>query len=249
MVLTDLAISKAKPTDKTQKLFDGRGLFLEITPKGSKRWRHKYYFQGKEKLLSLGLYPDVRLSEARETLNEQKKLLAKGIDPSAARQAIEAAQVATTHNQFEAVAREWFLNKQSSWAESHAKVTMQRLERDVFPLIGNHSIAEITAPEVLALLQGIVKRGSVETAHRVKSIISQVLRYGIATNRVNGDVTAGLTGALPPSAEKHLAAITDPKELGQVLRMIRSHHPRVIILRLEQLEQFQPLRDAQEVDV
>ncbi|MDS3861237.1 integrase arm-type DNA-binding domain-containing protein [Thermosynechococcaceae cyanobacterium BACA0444] len=229
MALTVLTISNAKPKDKVQKLFDSCGLFLEITPKGSKRWRHKYYYQGKEKLLSLGLYQDVSLAEAREILSEQKKQLAKGIDPSAARQAIESARVATALNQFEVVAREWFANKQPSWAASHAKVNLQRLERDVFPLIGDRGIADITAPEILSLLQGIIKRGSIETAHRVKSIISQVMRYGIATNRVDHDVTPGLTGALPPSPENHLAAITDPKRLGQVLKMFDAYPGGLVV--------------------
>ncbi len=228
-MLTELAIRRAKATEKTQKLFDGGGLYLEIPPKGNKRWRLKYRYQGKEKLLSLGLYPTITSAEARVRRDEAKKLLANGIDPSAERKATQAAKFASESGRFEVVAREWFSKFQSQWAESHAKVNMQRLERDVFPWLGNRPIAEITAPEVLETLNRIVSRGSIETAHRVRSLISQVFRYGIATNRVTHDVTAGLVGALPPSPENHLAAITNPKRLGQVLRMFDTYPGGLVV--------------------
>ncbi len=228
-MLTELAIRKAKATEKPQKLFDSGGLYLEVPPRGNKRWRLKYRYEGKEKLISLGLYPTITLSEARVRRDEAKKLLAHGIDPSQERQATQAAKFASESGRFEIVAREWFSKFQSQWAESHAKVNMQRLERDVFPWLGDRPIAEITAPEVLETLNRIVQRGSVETAHRVRSLISQVLRYGIATNRVTHDVTVGLVGALPPSPENHLAAITDPKRLGQVLRMFDAYSGGLVV--------------------
>ncbi len=228
-MLTELAIRKAKATEKPQKLFDGGGLYLEVPPTGNKRWRLKYRYQGKEKLLSLGLYPTITLAEARVRRDEAKKLLANNIDPSQERKATQAAKFASESGRFEVVAREWFAKFQSQWAESHAKVNMQRLERDVFPWLGDRPIAEITAPEVLETLNRIVDRGSIETAYRVKGLISQVLRYGIATNRVTHDVTAGLVGALPPSPENHLAAILEPKRLGQVLRMFDTYPGGLVV--------------------
>jgi integrase len=186
-------------------------------------------YERKFKLLSLGIYPFVSLSEARATLADCKRLLDQEIDPSAERKATQAAKFASESGRFQVVAREWFSKFQSQWAESHAKVNLQRLERDVFPWLGNRPIAEITAPDVLETLNRIVQRGSVETAHRVRSLISQVFRYGIATNRVSHDVTAGLTGALPPSPEGHLAAITDPKRLGQVLKMFDAYPGGLVV--------------------
>ena len=253
-MLTELAIRKAKPTEKPQKLFDGGGLYLEVPPRGNKRWRLKYRYQGKEKLLSLGLYPAITLSEARVRRDEAKRLLAHDIDPSQERKATQAAKFASESGRFEVVAREWFSKFQSQWAESHTKVTMQRLERDVFPWLGNRPITEITAPEVLETLNRIVDRGSIETAHRVRSLISQVFRYGIATNRVSHDVTTGLLGALPPSPENHLAAILDPKRLGQVLRMFDAYPGGLVVrcaLQLTPLLFVRPgeLRTMQWVDV
>ncbi|WP_407682289.1 tyrosine-type recombinase/integrase [Pseudocalidococcus azoricus] len=142
------------------------------------------------------------------------------MDPSVERKATQATKFATESGRFEVVAREWFSKFHAQWAASHTKVNMQRLERDVFPWLGDRPIGEITASEVLEILNPIVNRGSVETAHRVRSLICQVMRYGIATNRVTHDVTVGLVGALPPSPEKHLAAITHPKRLRDVLDWI-----------------------------
>ncbi|MDS3862247.1 integrase arm-type DNA-binding domain-containing protein [Thermosynechococcaceae cyanobacterium BACA0444] len=227
--LTDLVCRTVKPTDKTQKLADGYGLYLEVTPKGSKLWRFRYRYERKFKLISLGIYPFVSLSEARAALADCKRLLDQGIDPSKERQATQASKFASESGRFEVVAREWFSKFHAQWAESHAKVNMQRLERDVFPWLGDRPIVEITASEVLETLNRIVNRGAIETAHRVRSLISQIFRYGIATNRITHDVTAGLVGALPPSPEKHLAAITHPKRLGQVLRMFDTYPGGLVV--------------------
>ena len=252
--LTDLVCRTAKPTDKTQKLADGYGLYLEVTPKGSKLWRFRYRYERKFKLISLGIYPFVTLSEARAALADCKRLLDRGIDPSKERKATQAAKFASESGLFEVVAREWFGKFQSQWAASHAKVNMQRLERDVFPWLGDRPITEVTASEVLETLNRIVDRGSIETAHRVRSLISQVMRYGIATNRVTHDVAAGLVGALPPSPEKHLAAILEPKRLGQVLRMFDAYPGGLVVrcaLQLTPLLFARPgeLRTMQWIDV
>ncbi|WP_322878164.1 tyrosine-type recombinase/integrase [Pseudocalidococcus azoricus] len=169
------------------------------------------------------------MADARQQRDEAKKLLANGIDPSVERKATQAAKFASESGRFEVVAREWFGKFHAQWAASHAKVNMQRLERDVFPWLGDRPIADITAPEVLETLNRIVSRGSIETAHRVRSLISQVMRYGIVTNRVTHDVTVGLVGVLPPSPEKHLAAITNPKRLGQVLRMFDAYPGGLVV--------------------
>lgn len=227
--LTDIACKRAKATDKTLRLVDGRGLHLEVPVSGNKRWRYRYRYEGKANMLTVGLYPEVSLSEAREKVLEMRRQLVQGLDPSAVRKAQKAAIYATEHGNFELIAREWFAKNKATWSASHAKVTMQRLERDVFPWLGDRPIAEITAQEVLATLNRIVDRGAIETAHRVKSLISQVFRYAIATDRVPHDVTSGLIGALPPSPENHLAAILDTERLGQILRMFDGYQGGLVV--------------------
>ena len=133
MSLTATAVRNAKPNSKTRKLFDGRGLYLEISPRGGKWWRYKYRFCGKEKRISLGVYPDISLSEARERLHDARKLVANGIDPSEARKAERAAGTERAANSFEVIAREWFETKKPGWAESHSKKVIGRLEKNIFP--------------------------------------------------------------------------------------------------------------------
>ena len=146
MPLTDTAIKKAKPEAKQRKLYDERGLFLLISHKGGKWWRLKYRFGGKEKRLSLGVYPDVKLAKAREKRDESRKLLAEGIDPGENRKAAKAAKADRAANSFEVVAREWFGKYSPTWAEHHGDRIIRRFERDVFPWIGGRPIADVTAP-------------------------------------------------------------------------------------------------------
>jgi integrase len=226
MALTDVQVRNAKPGPKRRRLWDGHGLYLEIPPSGSKRWRFKYRFPkgGKEKLLSLGIYPAVSLKQAREKREEAKELLATGIDPSAHRQALKQAAARTyaerAANSFEVVAREWFARYSGSWVESHASRILRRFERDLFPWIGSRPVAEITPPELLASLRRIEDRGAVETAHRAKSDCGQVFRYAIATGRAERDPSQDLRGALPPAIPSHHPSITDPAALGALLRAI-----------------------------
>ena len=149
MPLTDTAIRNAKPKDKSYKLFDGEGLYLEITPSGGKWWRLKYRFGGKEKRISLGVYPDVTLKGARDRRHDARKLITDGVDPSANRKAEKLAITDGAANRFEVIAREWYAKFSPTWAPSHGKRTIQRLERDVFPWLGNRPIAGITAPNCL----------------------------------------------------------------------------------------------------
>ncbi len=192
------------------------GLPAHVQPNGGRYWRLKYRHGGREKLLALGVYPDVRLKLARELRGEARQLLARGIDPMAQRQARKQARA----HSFEAVAREWFAKEESGWAPSHAKRILSRLERDVFPHLGSRSVAEVSAPEILAVANQIVERGAVETAHRTLRTIGQAMRFAVATGRAETDPTAALRGALPSYRSGHHAAVTDPKRLGALLRSI-----------------------------
>lgn len=221
MPLSDTAIRNIKGGTKPVKLFDGGGLFLLVTPPGGKWWRLKYRFDGKEKLVSLGTYPATSLARARQKRDDARRLLADGIDPSAHKQAAKVARGEA--NSFEAVAREWFAKFSPSWVPSHGDKILRRLERDVFPWIGDKPVGAVTPPTLLAVLRRIEQRGAVETAHRAMQNCGQVFRYAIATGRAERDFSADLRGALPPVTPKHHASITDPKAIGQLLRDFRAY--------------------------
>lgn len=220
MALTDVAIRNAKPTDKQQKLFDGGGLFLLVKPAGGKRWVLKYRFAGREKSLALGTYPAVALTEARKRRDDAKDKLAAGIDPGEAKQAVKRTQRLNAENSFEAVAREWHAKYAPSWSDGHGARILRRLEVDAFPWIGGKPAGDLTPPDVLDVLRRVEKRGALETAHRLHANIGQVCRYAVATGRAQRDVTADLRGALPPVQPEHMAAITDPKQVAELLRAI-----------------------------
>jgi integrase len=218
MPLSDTTIRNAKPTDKPQKFADGGGLYLLLNPNGSRWWRLKYRAGGKEKLLSLGTYPDTGLKDARDKRDAARKLMAAGIDPGEQRKAEKAAGEERTANSLEVVAREWHVKQSATWVELHASRIMLRLENDVFPWLGKRPIANITAMEFLATVNRIVDRGAVESAHRVLQNCGQVMRYAIATGRAERNPVADLRGALPPVKQSHLAAIIDPHAIGGLLR-------------------------------
>jgi integrase-like protein/Arm domain-containing DNA-binding protein len=160
------AIRNAKPGEKPVKLFDGGGLYLEVSPSGGKWWRLKYRFDGTEKRLSLGVYPDVSLKDARHRRDASRKLRADGIDLSENRKATKSARADRSANSFEVVAREWFAKYSAAWAANHSNRIIRRFDRDIFPWIGGRPIAEVTAPELLAVVRRIENRGALETAHR-----------------------------------------------------------------------------------
>lgn len=220
MPLTDTAIRNAKPTEKPYKLTDEKGLFLLVNPNGAKWWRLKFRVDGKEKLLSLGVYPDTSLKDARAKRDEARKQLAGGIDPSQQRKAIKAAREELTTNSFEVLCREWLENKRCNIEEAQYKKALARLTKDVFPWIGSRPIAEITAPEVLTVLRRIDARGARYTAHKAKSEISQCFRYAIATGRAERDPCPDLKGAIPAPKTENLPSITDPKGVAELLRAI-----------------------------
>jgi integrase len=252
MPLTNTGVGKAKPGEKPFKLFDERGLFLLVTPPGGKLWRFKYRFAGKEKLLSLGAYPDVSLADARERREAARKRVAAGIDPSEERRAIREKAEDT----FEAVGREWFDKFKTKWTEGHRRTVLSRMELNLFPLIGAKPLREIAAPEVLRALRRIEARGANETARRVRQICSQVFCYAVATGRADRDPSADLRGALAPVEVQHHAAITDPKKVGELLRVLDGYEGTLIVqcaLRLAPLVFVRPgeLRQAEwsEVDL
>jgi integrase len=223
MALTDIQIRSAKPKGKDYKLTDGHGLFLLVATTGGKRWRFKYRFGGKEKLLALGTYPDISLQEARNKLREARNLLANGYDPGVEKKTlkkIKEEQIAAAENTFEDIAHEWHKKFSGQWSPTHASTTMDRLKRDVFPWLGKKPVGEIKPPDVLAILRRVESRGALETAHRIRTICGQVLRYAVATGRAERDSAADLRGALPPVREKHHAALIDPTEVAELLRAI-----------------------------
>jgi integrase len=254
MSLTDTTVKNAKPSDKTTRLFDGGGLYIEVAPTGGKWWRLKYRYDGKEKRLSLGVYPDVSLKDARQRRDDARKLLANGVDPSENRKAIKAAKTERGANSFEIIAREWFAKNSTSWSENHSSRIIQRLERDIFPWIGSRPIAEIKAQELLTTLRRIEERGAVETAHRAHQNCGQVFRYAVATGRAERDPSPDLKGALPPVKQSHHAAITDPKAIAELLRAIDGYQGSFITkcaLRLAPLVFVRPgeLRKAEWIEI
>jgi integrase len=262
MPLTDTGIRNAKPgvtrdgtaTTKPYKLGDSGGLYVEVRPDGGKYWRLKYRIGGKEKRLSLGVYPEVPLAKARERRDEARKLLVDGIDPSEHRKATKAAGVERGANSFEVVAREWFARLKPTWNDDHADRIIARLERDIFPWVGGRPIAEVTAPDLLAALRRIESRGALETAHRALGNCGQVFRYGVATGRCERDPSRDLRGALPPVKEAHFAAVTDPAKIGALLRSIHGYEGTLTVqcaLRLAPLVFVRPgeLRKAKWADI
>lgn len=249
-MLTDTAVRNAKPREKPYKLTDGGGLYVIVNPNGSRWWRFRYRVEGREKLISLGVYPEVSLREARERRDGAKKLHKSGVDPSARRQ-IEQKVAAET---FEAVAREWFAKFSVNWAPSHSEKVIRRMELDLFPWIGSRPIREITAPELLTCLRRIEERGALDTAHRAHQNCGQVFRYAVATGRAERDPSADLRGALPPVKAGHFASITEPVAVAALLRSIDSYHGSVITrtaLRLAPLVFVRPgeLRHAEWTEI
>jgi len=220
MSLTDTAVRNAKPGERPVKMYDERGLFLIVTPAGGKWWRFRYSFDGKEKLLSLGTYPDVSLKDAREAREAARKLIAQGTDPGADRKADKAAKLALTANCFENICREWLEQRKGTVEPAQHVKTLARMVNDVFPWLGAKLITDITAPDVLAVLRRIDDRGARYTAHRVRSELSQAFRYAIATGHAERDPCPDLKGAIPAPKETHFAAIVTPKEAAELLRAI-----------------------------
>ncbi len=226
--LTDIAVRNAKASDKAYKLYDKSGLFLYVAPSGGRWWRFKYRYLGKEKLISMGVYPDVTLKEAREKRDEARKELAKGNNPSEIRQKRKQEKLLMSVNTFEAVALEWIDKQSIKWVPKNAARNLSMLKRYVFPHIGKTPIAEVTAAMLLATIQRIEKLGIHETAHRTMQVCGQIFRYAIATGRAQADLSLVLKGALTPVVEKHHASITDPKKIGSLLKAISDYDGSIL---------------------
>jgi len=226
--LSDMKVQKAKSKDKIITLFDGGGLFLMITPSGGKLWRFKYRFDGKEKKIAFGSYPEISLLDARQRRDEARRQLANGFDPGEIRKVQKQASIQETET-FEAIAREWHTRFFSTWSEGYAETLLSRLELYIFPWIGKRPIAEIKVPELLAVLQRIESRGKLDTTQRVRIICGQVFRYAVVTGRAERDPTTALKGALPQPQKINRAAITEPTKVGKLLRTIDGYQGSFVV--------------------
>ena len=233
-MLTDRECKNATcPPGKSRARFaDAGGLYLEVSPAGSKRWFLKYRKDGKEMRLALGTYPLVSLANARVKQSEAKALKHKGMDPVHAKQVSKLIAARQADDTFEAIAREWHSKQISNWSEVHAKTVMRRMERDLFPWIGKRPMAQLHPMELLVALQKIEDRQAVETAHRVLDISSQVWKYWLPTAEVEQrNITEGLKARLQPYRGKNFAAILDPKRVGEMMRSIK-HYKGGIVVRV-----------------
>lgn len=260
MPLSDIKVKSLKAgikpdgttTSKPYRVTDEKGLYIEITPKGGKRWRFKYRFGGKEKLLSLGVYPDVSLKAARARRDDLRVQVADGIDPAELR---KAEKITTGGlNSFEAIAREWHIKFSANWGEEYSTRTLLHLEKNIFPWLGSKNINDVTPPELLATIRRIESRGAVDTAHRVLQICAAIYRYAVTTGKAERNQAADLKGALPPAKTKHYASITDPKEIGGLMRAIQGYSGSIITataLKLSPLLFVRPgeLRQAEWSDI
>ena len=223
MALTDPKIRQAKPKDKDYKLSDAKGMFLLVTKKGGKYWRLKYRIGGKEKLLSIGVYPDVSLKQARKACDNAKELLDQGVDPSQAKKVKKAEQAQAYTNNLEAIAREWHKQQAIKWSTSYSEKVIRSLERDLFPFLGSVPLTHITPPLLLVALRRVEARGATESAHRLKQTVGQVFRFAVATGRAERDITPDLKGALATPLKQHFPAITEPDQVGRLLHMIGNY--------------------------
>lgn len=238
--LSELKCKRAKlpPGKKRLTLFDGGGLYLLLTPtdsapSGAKRWRFKYRFGGRERLLALGTYPTVGLKAARARHDAARALLRAGRDPGAERAAAKGAKTAalatsTGADAFAAVCDEW-LAKHPDWVPSHRATVVARLRDYVLPKLGPRPVGDIDAAEVLEVLRAVEAKGIIESAHRTHQVISAVLRYAVATNRASDDISAHLRGALTTRKVRHHAAITKPGEVGALWRAIRDYEGTLVV--------------------
>lgn len=252
--LNDPLIRNAKPREKAFKLSDGGGMYLEVMPIGSKLWRLKYRFGGKEKRLSLGAYPEVSLREARAKRAELRRQLDCGKDPSVVRRVAQAEAIVRSQNTFEVIARRWYAMKLPGWAPAHAERVLSRLERDVFPMVGTLPIGEVTPRMLLLAMRKIEARGVIETAHRALQDCSQVFRYAVAEGLLQSDPSRDLRGALPPVKSKHFSAVTDAKGAKRILQAIYGYDGSAVVraaLRFAPLTFVRPgeLRSARWADI
>lgn len=222
MPLSDAKARNAKPKTKPYKIADGEGLFLLVTPSGSKYWRMRYFFGGKEKLLALGVYPDLSLADAREKRAQARKTLAAGRDPGQEKQESKRQSLLSDANSFEVVASEWLENQKISWSERHYQTTRWQMETYVLPRIGHRPIIEIKALEVLEMLRELETKGILDTTRKMKQITGRVFMYAVATGRAERNPVPDLQGALKTPVVKHRSYLTET-ELPEYLRKLEAY--------------------------
>ena len=222
MTLTEATIRKAEPKDKRYRMFDGNGLYLEVAPSGGKWWRLKYIYGGKDRRLSLGVYPEINLKAARDLRDAKRVLLARGEDPAEERRAIARMVQDKVDHAFEVVAMEWHVKKKPGWTERHAEVVAHRMRSYLFPDLGSRPVNEITPPELLKTIRTIEQRGATYLASTMTQIAGQIFRYGIATGRCTYDPAPGIRGALMTHIEKHQNAVK-PSEFPKLMADIAGY--------------------------
>ncbi|MTI08705.1 tyrosine-type recombinase/integrase [Curvivirga aplysinae] len=226
MKLTDAKIKAAKPKEKTYKVADGQGMYLEITPAGSKYWRLKYRIHNKEKRISFGVYPEVTLAEAREKRRLARILIADDIDPSQERKKEKLQKQIDQGNSFEAVAREWHANRRERWNPRYAAEILNRLEQDIFPDLGRYPIKDIEPPLLLQVIRKIEKRGAQELAKRQLQKCGEIFRYAIATGILSRDPSADIRDALKPQIKGHFAAL-DTRDIPDFIHALNFNNARL----------------------
>jgi integrase len=236
-MLTDAQCRNATcpPNKKQARFSDAGGMYLQVSPAGSRRWFLKYRIAGLEKQLALGSYPGVSLTAARKARDAAKLQKSEGRDPVQARKVEKFKATNPAGDTFKVVALEWYEKQAPHWSDAHAERSKRQLERDLFPWLGERRLKDIEPVELLATLRKVEERGAVETADRGLMLARQVWRYGVATGRVARDIAADLKGALSPYRGKHFAAITEPAKLGELLRAIRAYKGGPIVRAALQL--------------
>lgn len=224
MDLSHTKIVNAKPRAEAYKIFDGQGLYVEVLPSGTKSFRIKFRMDGKESRLVIGTFPSVSLQQAREKLLEAKKQIAQGINPAIAKKVAKATRATASANSFKAVALEYLDKHKSRWTEKYLILLSNRLKYYAFPHIGTLPISEVDAPNVLVALRKLEQSDKLTTANRVKQAIGIVMRYAIATGRAKYDPIPSLKGAIATRSTKHHASVTEPKKVGEILRMFDAFH-------------------------
>lgn len=227
--LTDLIVKNALPTDQRYKLYDGGGLQLEIFPNGSRYWRFRFRYAGKDKCLALGVYPKVSLKAAREAVRDAREELEAGADPTETKRQEKLRRRTMANNTFGGVALEWCEKFKPRWSEGHARRTLYMLEKHLFPWLGHRPIALIRAPELLNVLRRPETKGFLETARRAKNVAGQVFRYAVATGRAERDFTPDLKGALATAKIRHHPTFVDPKAVGSLMRAIDGYRGTPIV--------------------
>jgi len=222
-MLTALQVRHLQPQAKPYKRGDAGGLFVIVNPTGTKYWRWKYRFGGKEKVLALGVFPAVSLADARLARDKARVMHSQGIDPSAVRASAKLARHVSAENTLEPIAREWLALKKPEWAKTHADKVQCRLEKHVFKLLGKRPIDNISVPDVLGVLRRIEAGGAVDTAYRVRQHLSKIFVYAIACGKCKSDPAANLAGVLKARVSKSFPTITEPARVGQMLRALESY--------------------------